>query len=76
MGAAVRGPGLQGLYDHLLYPRIIDRAGTAGAGLIHKTIKPVLNEPPPPLAHRGRRDFESAGHLQIRPTVRALKDDA
>src|SRR5665811_10009 len=43
---------------------------------VEEVIVKTLESPPPPLAHGGRRDPESAGHFQIGGTVRALQDDA
>jgi len=47
VGPSVRRRVLQRFHNHLLHPRIIDRPGTARAGLIHEAVQAARNEPPP-----------------------------
>ena len=70
-GAPVRGiPGLllQRVRDHLLHLPIGDAPRRARSRLVHQTVQPLLDEAPPPAAHRLPRDPQFGGNLRIRST--------
>lgn len=78
-GAPVRravGNCLQRLGDHVVHPRVVDRARSARPRGIQQSIKPMLYESGPPLRHGLRRHALPARHHLVVDPIGAGQDDA